>query len=245
MKRHYKTPKSKVSQAGFTIVELMIATTVFSMVLLVIIYGVISFTRAYYSGINSSSTQNTARNVVNTVAQAIEFSGNLVTQSGSVGGGNPAYYFCVGGTTYFYIPGVKFNSTQAVSGTNPGLFAEPGSCNPSPNFSDPKGQELLGNAMRVTFMSVQSVPGSSRLYKVSIGLAYGDADLLCNHSISSGKGSCTAGQPTYTLGPPEDSVVGTDANDVVCKLAAGEQYCAHAGLTTTVSLRVASSELQP
>ena len=58
--RHDRTQSS---QSGFTIVELMIATLVFAMVLLVITVGVMSFTRAYYRGINQSNTQRVARAV--------------------------------------------------------------------------------------------------------------------------------------------------------------------------------------
>ena len=164
MKHQTSNSRSIVSQAGFTIVELMIATTVFSMVLLVIIYGVLSFTHAYYSGVNSSTTQDTARNVMNTVAQAIEFSGNVIRGSGSVGGSNPAYYFCAGGSVYYYIPGVKFDATQPVSSTNPGLYVDPGACGPAPtSFSDPNGKELLGNNMRVTYLSLVASPTNARL----------------------------------------------------------------------------------
>ena len=79
-------------------------------------------------------------------------------------------------------------------------------------------------------------------YTIGVGLSYGDADLLCNNSIASGKGSCKSGSTVSGL---TDVVQGTSAGDVVCKLSTGLQYCAHAGLSTTVSLRVSSSELAP
>jgi hypothetical protein len=192
--------------------------------------------------VNSSSTQDTARTILNSVSQGIQFSGNVIYKSGPVGSPSLAYYFCVGGATYFYIPGVKYDATATLNSSNPGLYMDPGGCSSTPNFSNSKGKELLGNAMRVTYLSVQPLGTTNRLYTISLGIAYGDSDLLCNHSIASGKGSCQHSSTAYAIG---DVVQGTDQNDVVCKPSAGSQFCAHAGLTTTVSLRVASSELQP
>jgi prepilin-type N-terminal cleavage/methylation domain-containing protein len=62
-------------QDGFTVVELLIATVVFTMVLLVITSGVTHFTHAYYKGVHQSSTQTTSRNVINTIAQNIQYGG--------------------------------------------------------------------------------------------------------------------------------------------------------------------------
>jgi len=50
--------RSKRLQSGFTLVELMIATMVFSVILLVITYGVVRFTNSYYKGLNSSTTNS-------------------------------------------------------------------------------------------------------------------------------------------------------------------------------------------
>src|SRR5262249_25193419 len=72
--RFTRRPDSR--QAGFTIVELMVATLVFSTILIVITYGVLSFTRAYYNGVTNSTTQDTARNIISTISQAVEFNGS-------------------------------------------------------------------------------------------------------------------------------------------------------------------------
>lgn len=53
-------------QEGFTVVELMIATLVFSVILTVITMGVLSFRNRYYKAVNASTTQNTTRTVIDT-----------------------------------------------------------------------------------------------------------------------------------------------------------------------------------
>ena len=88
---------------GFTIVELLIATLVFSMVLLLIAEGVLRFNDAYYGGITQSNTQNTARSILENISQAIQFSGEAVTNSSSSVNGES--YFCIGNDRYSYLPG--------------------------------------------------------------------------------------------------------------------------------------------
>jgi len=223
-------------EAGFTIVELLIATTVFSMVLMVLLYGVLSFTHAYYSGINASTTQDTARTIINSVAQSIEFSGSSILTSVS---GN-TYYFCTGGNTYYFILGSMYDGATPTSG-DPGLFVQPGTCTSSPNFSATGSKEMLEANMRITYFQLAQPSVSSRLYNVSIGLAYGDSDLLCNNSKDGSPGGCIGG----TLNTQGISVIGSNADDVVCKQTSGSEFCAHAGLSTTVSLRVANGALAP
>jgi prepilin-type N-terminal cleavage/methylation domain-containing protein len=73
--------RQRKSQAGFTIVELMIATLVFAVVLILITVGVLTFTRSFFKGINQSRTQNAARTVIETISQGIQFSGGEVNGS--------------------------------------------------------------------------------------------------------------------------------------------------------------------
>lgn len=62
-------------QKGFTIIELLIATTVFSLVLVVIMAASIQMGRYFYKGISESRAQNTSRQLMDTISNAIEFSG--------------------------------------------------------------------------------------------------------------------------------------------------------------------------
>lgn len=237
--RNNTTKPLESPQAGFTIIELLIATTVFSMVLMVLLYGVLSFTHAYYSGVNSSTTQDATRTVINTVAQAVEFSGNTITPTPASQTAGRPYYFCAGGNTYYFILGSMYDGATP-SSTDPGLFMDPGICTATPNFSATGAKEMLGANMRVTYLNLAQSATNTRLYTVSLGIAYGAADLLCNVSQDGHAGGCLPGD---TVNGPSASVAGTNANDVVCKQAAGSQFCAHAGLSTTVSLRVSNGAL--
>lgn len=236
-----KHNKHLPAQDGFTIVELMIATLVFSMVLMVIIYGVLSFSHAYFSGVNSSATQTTARTIINTVSQAIEFSGNTITPTKAVVGHPNAFYFCAGDSTYYFIQGAMYDgATPSVS--DPGLFMQPGACTNSPNFAAAGSKELLAASMRIPYLTVTQADALGRLYSVKTSVAFGDSDLLCNVSKNGSAGGCLKGNALNTQGV---IIKGTGVNDVECHQISGSQFCAHAGLSTTVSLRVANNELAP
>jgi prepilin-type N-terminal cleavage/methylation domain-containing protein len=233
-------------QAGFTIVELMVATAVFSLVLVVILYGVLSFSHAYYSGVNSTAIQNTARSITNSVSQAIEFSGNEITPVTNISGSTN--YFCVGGATYYYAVGAMYDGASP-SAADPGLYMIPGICSNTPSIPAAGGKELLGTDMRITYLDVSQSSAnmqltSPRLYNVALGLTFGQSDLLCNISKngSGNKGDCLKNTSQYSQGV---AVTGTGPNDVVCRLVTGYEFCAHAGLSTTVSLRVDNSDLAP
>jgi prepilin-type N-terminal cleavage/methylation domain-containing protein len=241
-----RTQKAHDLQSGFTIVELLIATVIFSMVTLVVVYGVLSFTDAYYGGVNSSTTQDTARSMLDTVTQAIEFSGEPITTTTPVTGPGLSniYYFCAGGSTYYFDEGYIYNSSP--SATNPGLYMSPGGCTSTPtSFSN--GRELLGSNMRITYLSVtQSAPTTNpALYTVVLSIAYGDSDLLCNASKDgNARGGGCLSTDALNTNSSTLAIVGSSTfqggpeNDVQCRQTTGSQFCAHAGLSTTVSLRV-------
>ena len=86
------------SQKGFTIVELLISSLVFSLVLLTVTIGVIQITRVYYKGITESTAQNAARDALDTISQAIQFNGGEVSKTNPSAPGNWAT-FCGGGRT--------------------------------------------------------------------------------------------------------------------------------------------------
>ena len=165
---------SRIGSRGFTIVELMIATAVFSAILILITTGVLYFSRSYYASINRSTTQNTARTIVSNISQAIQFTGVAIATTTDTG----SSYFCAGGNEYAFKPGVQYQGGTA-SVTNPGLYVVPATGCPSAaglNYNDPKSQQLLGKGMRIASMSVTKL--GNQLYSISLTLAYGDDDLL-------------------------------------------------------------------
>lgn len=65
--------KMRKDESGFTLTELMIATTIFSTILLLITLGLLSIGKNYYKGRNTARTQDVARRVIDEITQAIQY----------------------------------------------------------------------------------------------------------------------------------------------------------------------------
>jgi len=216
---------------GFTIVELLIATLVFSMILLLITVGVIRFTQAYYGGIVQSDTQNVARTILENVSQDIQFDGGTVSLPQS--GVNNEYYFCVGDDWYSFLPGWQLTGTNnsALHQTKhafienvPGNTNNPGdTCSGAgaQNFSNANvyGTELMDDNMRLANLTISQV-GTGNLYKVDVRVVYGDDDLLYS---------------------PSGNALGPAAPDAACQSGiSGSNFCAVSNLSTIVEQRVSN-----
>lgn len=73
----------RLRSSGFTIIELMIATVVFSVILLGAVTALIQVGRMYYKGIIASRTQQTARDLLDTISRPIQFNGQGLAMSPS------------------------------------------------------------------------------------------------------------------------------------------------------------------
>lgn len=132
--------KKSRNYAGFTVIELLIATAVFSVVLLVFVSSFLRISQLFYKGINLSNTQETARNAVQNIANDIQFYGNspqfFPAQS----------YFCIGKHRYTYKVGTQYTPG---SSTDIGIMKENvNACGPgAPNIST--AAELLDPGMQL------------------------------------------------------------------------------------------------
>lgn len=226
---------NRSDQTGFTIVELMIATLVFSVVLLIITVGVLHFTNSYYKGVNSSTTQTTAQNAIDTISHALQFG-----SAGSAGtDAAPSGLFCAGSRMFLYTLGAEYMGATP-SSTNWGLYMFPNphtaNCNASDISDFSGGTELLGPHMRVADVSVVDSNPAAGLWRISLNIVYGDSDLLCNTGLTgTTKGSCQSNATTYAA---SDVVKGSD---VACKAQIGSQFCSVAALSTVAQQRVAGN----
>ena len=107
---------------GFTIIELLIATVVFSAILLVLTQVVIRLSGTYYHGVIQNQTLNVAKNITNNIVQQIQFTGGDV-----IFPGNPIHfwsnnnsdlsnlesYLCIGNNQYVYQIGGRFDNTTS------------------------------------------------------------------------------------------------------------------------------------
>ena len=74
----------KLHSAGFTIVELMIATLVFSVILTIATVGILNIGRLYRKSLTQSQTQQVARTILDTVSQNIKFNGGSVVSGTNI-----------------------------------------------------------------------------------------------------------------------------------------------------------------
>ncbi len=215
---------------GFTIVELLIATTVFSVVLLVASTAMIQIGRLYYKGIISTRTQNATRDIAQRVVTDLQYGGSdsfkpnysALSTVPSQPEQNPplkpdnigqALAVCIGDSKYTYWLG------QQVKGTHHGIVlsqATSGTCSPDSN-----GVELLGENMRLTQFQIAKSSGNQGFYTVKIKVAYGDNDLLTTYNEAS------------------DGININQLSQTLCKSGiAGSNFCATSALDTSATIRV-------
>jgi prepilin-type N-terminal cleavage/methylation domain-containing protein len=210
-------PRHAQSQQGFTLVELMIATTVFSVFLLIVTTLVLQVTRTYTKGIVASKTQETARVISSELSRAVQFGGSNMFIPASTPAPGVTSYMCIGSQRYTFMLGKQLKAaiTNAADQTNHVLVADTVATCPSGvgslTITDTKQQrELIGENMRLANLSISRV-GTTNLYTIRVRVAYGDADLLNT----------------------------PDSQNVLCRGQTGSsQFCAVSELVTTVEKRL-------
>lgn len=211
-------------QSGFTIIELMISTMIFSLILLILTTGVISFTRSYYRGITETSTQRIARVISDDISQSIQSTSSFYSPLASQGGWNG---FCIGTTGYSYTLGSQLVSSSPDVNKNQSLYGlikgnAAGGCSsyngqtlrdallPGLTSSPSTSEEMLAPSMRLSNLSIVTINQTAGIYSVAVNVVYGDNDLLTN--------------PT-SISPS-------------CLSDSGSQFCAVSGLSTVVQKRI-------
>lgn len=199
------------NSSGFTIVELMIATAVFSTILVAITVGVMQFSARYYKGVYTSETQNVARDISDEVINAVKFG---TGEPQTIPTGSDEDVPTEGSTVIFCAGGYLFATTlgqQYEGGSTTGFYMEPrigGGCNGDAS----KRKQLLAKNMRIAGIQFYQSTSQPNLYTFKITVAYGDDDLLTSNTDTSGS--------------------------VQCKSGAGSAYCAVSPLITTIEKRI-------
>ncbi len=206
-------------QRGFTIAELMIATLVFSVILTVVTMGVISFSSRYYKGVHASTTQNTTRNIMDTITQAIQFGDARVDPTGANN------FFCAGGNVFMFdTSGVMYEGSVGQRG----VYVAPKDRDACQNQLLNSGRQMLGKRMRITTFSVSPVASVPNMYRAQLVIAYGEDNMLCAPSLPQGCSESANYSAANFINRP----------DVRCKPGSGNQYCAVSRLTANVQKRV-------
>lgn len=217
--RHCRTPvspKEKDSKlsAGFTIIELMIATIVFSLVLLVCLASFMQISRLFYKGVNMSRTQEVARTVLENISDDLRFARTAPNQPLN------ANYFCIGSHRYKFNLARQLNGTPDFS-TNYGLVRETvsnGCPNPTVAGSGTNPEELLSTGMQLNKLAASCASG---ICTTDINVLFYGVD---NQVFTS---SAYPNNPTEALKDPNAQCTGS---------LAGSQYCATASYKSTVLL---------
>lgn len=223
----------KQNKKGFTLIELMIATTIFAILLLVCMNTLVQISRAYYKGFTNSKTQEAARNIVDEISEGIQLSPApiLATPATPTGpqiatGADATGVFCIGFKAYTYAIDRKVASATSVprKEIRNGLIVEDRSvpCDtstPEGNLNNPVSgstKSLLPQNTRIAKLSVVPVAGTNdNLWNVSIAIVYGDEDLV--------------------------EVDPSNPSRMVCKPGTGAEFCALSEVSTTVKRRFGGS----
>lgn len=209
LKKHgqkgFTRANSKRSLGGFTVIELLVATTVFSIVLIVFLSAFLRISQLFYKGVNMARTQEAARGVMQSISDDIQF----FQQTPTIG----ANYFCVGIHRYVVNPGVQVGSGPGQRGITREVI---GSGCPSPAVvavNSDNATELLDVGMQANNLALVCLNGQCT---ITIKIVFYGAD---NSVLVSPSGASPAYQAADARcsGPPSSS-----------------QYCATADYKATI-----------
>lgn len=203
---------------GFTIIELLIASVAFSLIIILVTVLIIQVSKVYYKGIIVSNTQNAARNIVLDIEKSIQFNTDLPNGLSYYKTGQADWY-CIGNQLLAYKTDTQFNVSSQPGINNIGLaYSLAPICPSTVNglnpyialfaFSRGSGnyQQLLGNDMSVQYLNISQV-GLQNLYHIQLSVAYGNTSLLAS---------------------PIN-------NQYFCKTQIGDQFCATSNINAYVS----------
>lgn len=170
---------------GFTVIELMVATAVFAVVLVLVTAGILQVSRLYYKGVNQANTQSVVRSVTDVIAQTIQFGGGTVTPT-TPGAATPSApkVLCVGNQRFTYALGWQVvdsapNSSkhQSYHGLVQDNFSGCSATSAQPlDVQGVLGRELLSPNMRLSKLNVTDLGGN--LFRIEVRVIYADDDLL-------------------------------------------------------------------
>jgi prepilin-type N-terminal cleavage/methylation domain-containing protein len=212
-------------QSGFTIIELLVATTIFSIVLMVILASFLQIGRMYYKGISVNNTQEAARSIIENLTNDIRLSSGY--QDGGIYAG--AHYFCLGLHRYIYninhIPITSTDITNPTPTVPKGVVVSTigGSCQSPAVSAGSKPQQLLGPDMQLNDMSVTPMAG---MYRIHVHIIFYGSDKTVFNSTANPDD--TAADHAAAINDPDARCSGN---------LLSTQFCAVADLNTTVATR--------
>lgn len=212
-----------MNQRGFTVLEMLIAITVFSVMLLLTSAAILQLSRQFYKGLVKSRTQQAARNISEEIITNLQFSASrampLVAEGSTQG-------YCIADRRYMYALHKQLGSGPTQT---PGVLLRDSKCSePLPATLTPTADtvELIGENMRLANLVI-TPDTSGKIWYIKVRVVYGDDDLVCNPTAP---GDCESDTPSTTAN--------RESPELTCKFKAGSQYCAAAEYEATVSRRL-------
>lgn len=200
-----KIIKLRPNSRGFTLLELLIATMVFSVILLGATAGLIQLGRMYFKGIVTNKTQETTRQIADEISQQVQFGGNTVVTGQTAtyaGGALPVKSFCIGNQRYSYAINARVSNSAAVGQFNTTTRAvrhalwrdtvpsndacmpvdlsqaDPSTQSGSSVTAGTNGRELLEENMRLSKNFTFTCDNTTTLCSLTVSVLYGANDLL-------------------------------------------------------------------
>lgn len=212
-------------QKGFTIVELMIATAVFSFILLIATNGIIKIGQLYYKGVTQARTQEAARNISDELSRSLQFANGYKTE---IATGNPTLKkFCLGDTRYSYTINAPYTAASpapaiGTAGLSLERLTTGSACGCTAASCVAETKQLLGVDMRLLKLDINQLgAGIDKAWNVDLRIAYGQNDLFSHYSN------------TGVL------ISGADVASATCKSGIpGGSFCATAELDTIIKKRL-------
>ncbi len=178
---------------GFTIVELLVAMTAFTSMILIVSIATMQLGRMYSKGVSSIKTQEVTRATLANVTEQVSFTSGLVSQSlpQTVAAGVGSYTrtaYCIGNVRYTYaldrrlsnsVSGGHSNATKQLRRV---LWQDNNyavGCNPVDLHSTVTipGKELLADNIRLKKFDIVDVLGQD-LTNITIETIFGESDLI-------------------------------------------------------------------
>lgn len=184
--------RKRSNQKGFTILELIIASTVFSVMMILATTGIMQIGKIYYKGITTNRTQETTRAVIDDITRNYQIAGNTAPSSSlQPTGSTAAQAICIGKTRYTFRLGVQMDNTNNHILWTDRLSPTATACTPV-NLSNPTAdasadltdlgraaqRELLARNMRLGDFTINN---DSTGMAVSVRVLYGDLDLSADN----------------------------------------------------------------
>jgi hypothetical protein len=209
------------NQRAFTIIELMIATSVLATMLILVATILVNIGNLYYKGINQARIQNDVRTIADDVAQNLMLDSAQVyhTADTTTHPGVTMEAYCIGSARYSYVVGTQIS--HQTNGSPSVLVrhvlwrdngANANNCQPLDiTMSNPpgsvKGTELIApNSRLLEFTVTKPSP-----YGISVSAAYGDDDLLCDGNTAGDCAAANASTHVWTgtpVTPPTPDALG-------------------------------------